>query len=96
MPINASNLAWLLHHPHLKEVSTSATKVTCNSLVSVQSCILYTSDLLCSGVSIQAVIAVQSLSICHAADGKLACMVYVQCSLVCRQISSLPSVLRVS
>ena len=27
MPVNAGNLAWLLHHPHLEKVSITATEV---------------------------------------------------------------------
>ena len=34
MPVNASNLAWLLQHPRLKEVSIRATEVTYRLLAS--------------------------------------------------------------
>ncbi len=35
MPLNAGNLAWLLHHPRLEKVSITASQVGCNSVVSL-------------------------------------------------------------
>ena len=45
MPVNAGNLAWLLHHPRLETVSISASEVSCSSPVPHASCILHASDM---------------------------------------------------
>ena len=35
MPVHAKDLAWLLHHPCLEEVTITATKVKYNSMTTV-------------------------------------------------------------
>lgn len=41
MPVNAGSLAWLLHSPLLEDVVISASKVSCNSLVSLSDCCMH-------------------------------------------------------